>query len=102
MNIELNREELQLIINALDDKHNAYANCGVEVLPELEAVNRLYNRLSGLSEEHEKSRLELFAKGLAREALRRAANRDLSLQDVHQAYNRGRSGRRTRSRGQRL
>jgi hypothetical protein len=88
MNVELNGEELQLIIGALDDKHKAYANSSPEVLPELQAVDRLYNRLNELSEEHEKSRLELFAKGLAREALRRAANRDLSLREVHQAYNR--------------
>jgi hypothetical protein len=88
MNVELNRDELQLIIDALDDKHNAYANSGAEVLPKLQAVNRLYNRLSELNEEHEKSRLEIFAKGLARESLRQAANRVLSLQDVRQAYNR--------------
>jgi len=78
MNVELNGGELQLIIDALDDKHNAYANSGAEVLPEFQAVNRLYNRLSELNEQHEKIRLEIFAKGLAREALRRAANRDLS------------------------
>jgi len=86
--VELEPEELQLIIEALNDKQNAYGNSGAEVLPELQTVNRLYNRLSELSEEHEKSRLEIFAKGLAREALHRAANCDLSSQDVHQAYNR--------------
>jgi flagellar motor switch protein FliG len=56
--VELDPEELQLIIDALDDKHNAHANSGEEVLSELQAVNRLYNRLSELSEEHETSRLE--------------------------------------------
>ena len=73
MNVELEPEELQLIIGALDDKHKANANSGSEVLPELQAVNRLYDRLSELSEDYEKGRLEIFAKGLAREALRRAA-----------------------------
>ncbi len=31
MNVELNLEELQLIIGALDDEHNAL-NCSAEVL----------------------------------------------------------------------
>jgi len=66
---------------SLDEKHNAYVNSGAEVLPDLQAVNRLYNRLS-------ECRLEIFAKGLARDALRQAANQDLSLQDVTRAYNR--------------
>jgi hypothetical protein len=85
INVKLNAEELQLIIGALDEKHNAYVNSGAEVLPDLQAVNRLYNRLS-------ECRLEIFAKGLARDALRQAANQDLSLQDVTRAYNRVRGG----------
>ena len=38
-------------MDALDDKHNSYAYSGAEVLPELNAVNRLYNRLSDLEEQ---------------------------------------------------
>jgi hypothetical protein len=59
INVKLNAEELQLIIGALDEKHNAYVNSGAEVLPDLQAVNRLYNRLI-------ECRLEIFAKGYNR------------------------------------
>jgi hypothetical protein len=51
MKVELNPEELSLIVDALDDKHNSYAYSGAEVLPELNAVNLLYNRLSDLEEQ---------------------------------------------------
>jgi hypothetical protein len=51
MKVELNPEELRLIVDALDDKHNSYAYRGAEVIPELNAVNRLYNRLSDLEEQ---------------------------------------------------
>ena len=85
--VVLDLEELDLIIVALDDKHVACPD-SIDFLPKVRAVNSLYNRLIELSEEHDTSCLETFAKGLAREALQRAANHDLSLQDVHQAYNR--------------
>src|SRR4029077_6427754 len=52
----------------------------IDFLPKVLAVDRLYNRLIELSEEHETSRLETFAKGLSKEALPRAATHDLSLQ----------------------
>jgi hypothetical protein len=69
MNVELNLEELELIVEALNQKHDALSSGGPEVLPELEAVNALYNRLRELREEHERTH-------------------DLSLEKVHQAYDR--------------
>ena len=45
MNVELNLGELELIVKALDQKHDALSSGGTEVLPELRAVNKLYNRL---------------------------------------------------------
>ena len=67
MNVELNLEELELIVEALNQKHDALSSGGPEVLPELEAVDALYNRLRELREEHERTH-------------------DLSLQEVYQAY----------------
>ena len=55
MNVELNLEELELIVEALNQKHDALSSGGPEVLPELEAVNALYNRLRELREEHERT-----------------------------------------------
>jgi hypothetical protein len=69
MNVELNLEELEQIVEALNQKHDALGSGGTEVLPELQAVNRLYNRLRELREEHEN-------------------NHDLSREEVHHAYNR--------------
>ena len=69
MNVELNLEELEQIVEALNQKHDALSSGGTEVLPELQAVNRLYNRLRELREEHEN-------------------NHDLSREEVHHAYNR--------------
>src|SRR6516165_3458821 len=68
MNVELNLEELEQIVEALNQKHEALSSGGTEVLPELQAVNRLYNRLVELREEHEN-------------------NHDLSREEVHHAYN---------------
>jgi hypothetical protein len=68
MNVELNLEELEQIVEALNQKHDALSSGGTEVLPELQAVNRLYNRLRELREEREK-------------------NHNLSPEEVHQAYN---------------
>jgi hypothetical protein len=79
MKVELDPEELDLILEALHDKHVACSE-SIDFLPKVRAVNRLYNRLTELSEEYETSRMETFAKGLAKEALQRAANHDLSLQ----------------------
>ena len=45
MNVELNLEELELIVEALDKKHDVPSSGDTEVLPELQAVSRLYNRL---------------------------------------------------------
>ena len=53
MNVELNLEELEQIVEALNQKQDALSSGGTEVLPELQAVNRLYNRLRELREEHE-------------------------------------------------
>ena len=69
MNVELNLEELEQIVEALNQKHDTLSSGGTEVLPELQAVNRLYNRLRELREEHEN-------------------NHDLSREEVHHAYNR--------------
>ena len=69
MNVELNLEELEQIVEALNQKHDALSSGGTEVLPELQAVNRLYNRLRELRKEHEN-------------------NHDLSREEVHHAYNR--------------
>ena len=69
MNVELNLEELEQIVEALNQKHDALSRGGTEVLPELQAVNRLYNRLRELREEHEN-------------------NHDLSREEVHHACNR--------------
>jgi len=69
MNVELNLEELEQIVEALNQKHDALSRGGTEVLPELQAVNRLCNRSMELREEHEN-------------------NHDLSGDEVHQAYNR--------------
>ena len=79
MKVELDLEELDLILEALHDKHAACSE-SIDFLPKVRAVNKLYNRLIELSEEYETSRLETFAKRLAREALNRAGNHDLSLQ----------------------
>ena len=65
MNVELNLEELEQIVEALNQKHDALSRGGTEVLPELQAVNRLRE----LREEHEN-------------------NHDLSREEVHHAYNR--------------
>jgi len=73
MNVELNLEELEQIVEALNQKHDALSSGGTEVLPELQAVNRLYNRLRELREEHEN-------------------NHDLSREEVHHAYNRRQLG----------
>jgi hypothetical protein len=74
MKVELDFEELDLVLEALHDKHVACSE-SIDFLPKVLAVNRLYNRLIELSEEYETSRrLETFAKGLAKEALQRAAN----------------------------
>jgi len=48
MNVELNLEELEQIVEALNQKHDALSRGGTEVLPELQAVNRLCNRLRQL------------------------------------------------------
>jgi len=69
MNVESNLGELEQIVEALDQKHDALSSGGAEVLPELQAVNKLYNRLRESTEEHER-------------------NHDLSLEEVHQAYDR--------------
>jgi hypothetical protein len=82
MKVELDFAELDLVLEALHDKHVACSE-SIDFLPKVLAVNRLYNRLTELSEEYETSRLETFAKGLAKEALQRAANHDLSSQDAH-------------------
>ena len=60
---------MEQIVEALDQKHDALSSGGAEVLPELQAVNKLYNRLRESTEEHER-------------------NHDLSLEEVHQAYDR--------------
>ena len=65
MNVELNLEKLEQIAEALNQKHDALSRGGTEVLPELQAVNRLRE----LREEHEN-------------------NHDLSREEVHHAYNR--------------
>ena len=67
MNVELNLGELELIVEALDQKHDALSSGGAKVFPELQAVNKLYNRLRELREEHER-------------------NHDLSFVEIHQAY----------------
>ena len=67
MNVKLNLEELELIVEALNQKHDALSSGVPEVLQELEAVDALYSRLRELREEHERTH-------------------DLSLQEVHQAY----------------
>ena len=41
MNVELNLEELEQIVEALNQKHDALSSGCTEVLPELQAVNRL-------------------------------------------------------------
>jgi hypothetical protein len=41
MNVELNLGELELIVEALNQKHDALSSGGAEVLPGLEAVNAL-------------------------------------------------------------
>jgi hypothetical protein len=64
MNVELNLEKLEQIAEALNQKHDALSRGGTEVLPELQAVNRLRE----LREEHEN-------------------NHDLSREEVHHAYN---------------
>jgi hypothetical protein len=69
MNVELKLGELELIVEALNQKHDALSSGGTEVLPELEAVNRLYNRLRELTEEHERTH-------------------DLSFEEVTRAYDR--------------
>ena len=53
MNVELNLEELEQIVEALNQKYDALSSGGTEVLSELQAVNQLYNRLRELREEHE-------------------------------------------------
>jgi hypothetical protein len=45
MNVELNLEQLEQIVEGLNQKHDALSSGGTEVLSELQAVNRLYNRL---------------------------------------------------------
>jgi hypothetical protein len=69
MNIQFNREELDLLVEALQQRQNELKSGPAEVLPELEAVHTLYKRLKELSEDHERGR-------------------DVSLEEVHQAYNR--------------
>ena len=109
MKIEVTSEELQLVLDCLEYRGISYAYSGAEVLPQLNALNDLYNRLSEIDQferdatvdqerrgdlerskqelqsdrdrspevdtvdEHERSRFEAFAKGLAQEALHRAA-----------------------------
>jgi division protein CdvB (Snf7/Vps24/ESCRT-III family) len=51
MKIEVTREELQLVLVSLDYRENFYAYSGAEVLPELNALNELYNRLSEIQQE---------------------------------------------------
>jgi hypothetical protein len=41
MNVKLNLEELELIVEALNQKHDALSGRGPRVLPEFEAVNAL-------------------------------------------------------------
>lgn len=53
MNVELNLEELDLILEALHDKHVACSE-SIDFLPKVREVNRLYNRLFELSDEHHK------------------------------------------------
>ncbi len=53
MNVQLNLEELDLIIEALDDMHKSYSQ-NIDYLSKLHRVNGLYNRLIELSEEHER------------------------------------------------
>ena len=55
MNVESNLGELEQIVEALDQKHDALSSGGAEVLPELQAVNKLYNRLRESTEEHERN-----------------------------------------------
>jgi hypothetical protein len=57
MKVELDFEELDLVLEALHDKHVACSE-SIDFLPKVLAVNRLYNRLIELSEEYETSRLE--------------------------------------------
>src|SRR5215468_3017343 len=68
MKVELNLEELEQIVEALNQKHDALSGGSTEVLPELQAVNRLCNRLMELREEHEN-------------------DHDLFREEVHHAYN---------------
>jgi hypothetical protein len=91
MKVELDFEELDLVLEALHDKHVACSE-SIDFLPKVLAVNRLYNRLIELSEEYETSRLETFAKGLAKEALQRAADQNLSLQGDRAAVIKERDG----------
>jgi hypothetical protein len=91
MKVELDFEELDLVLEALHDKHVACSE-SIDFLPKVLAVNRLYNRLIELSEEYETSRLETFAKGFAKEALHRAANQNLSLQGDRAAVVKERDG----------
>lgn len=68
MNIQFNREELDLLVEALNQRQNELNGGAAEVLPDLEAVNTLYNRLKELSEDHERGRdlsLEVFISDLA-------------------------------------
>jgi hypothetical protein len=44
MKLELNLEELDLLVDALDQRQNELKSAA-EALPELEAVNTLYKRL---------------------------------------------------------
>ena len=50
MKIEMTPKELQLVVDSLEYRENSYAHSGAEVLPELNAVNGLYNRLSAIRE----------------------------------------------------
>ena len=59
MNVKLNLEELELIVEALNQKHDALGSGGAKVFPELQAVNKLYNRLRELREEHERNHVVL-------------------------------------------
>ena len=46
MNLQLSLEELEQIVEALNQKHDTLSSGGTEVLPELQAVNRLSGHAS--------------------------------------------------------
>jgi|BogFormECP12_OM2_1039638.scaffolds.fasta_scaffold00531_8 hypothetical protein len=82
MKIEVTSEELQLILDSLDYRENFYAHSGAEVLPELNAVNDLYNRLSELQESQDPvQELRQRIKCLDEDILVQAAERRAELRN---------------------